>query len=132
MKCPHCPVAGHLTCLGETTPPLCILVEAGQPGRAEQLVALAEGGPPAEWETGPVGPSLITRAGNLARSVVAHVADGGRKASAEVQAARKAECEACPLLVDNKCSQCGCVAMNLKRSWASSRCPLDPPKWDAV
>jgi hypothetical protein len=79
-------------------------------------------------------PGLLEMAGNLAGSVVAHVADGGRKASPEVQAERKALCESCPLLdlQTNRCQSYGCILMDLRRSWASSQCPLDPPRWDAV
>jgi hypothetical protein len=45
MKCRRCRVRRGLDCLGETTPALCRDVEAGRHGRAEQLVALAEGRP---------------------------------------------------------------------------------------
>lgn len=90
----------------------------------------------------PDPPGLLTMAGNLAGSAIAHVADGGRKASPKVQAERRAICRACPLLVDGGCTACGCgtikslslvgLALDLKRSWASSRCPLEPPRWGAV
>lgn len=44
MRCDHCPVRAGLDCLGQTTPALCAEVEAGRPGRADQLVRLAETG----------------------------------------------------------------------------------------
>jgi hypothetical protein len=70
-------------------------------------------------------PGPLKMAVNFAQSVIEHVTDGGRKASPEVQAARKATCQACPLWdsARDRCNSCGCVAMDLKRSWASSRCP---------
>lgn len=79
-------------------------------------------------------PGLLEKAGNLARAVVTHVADGGRIASPEVQAERKAICFSCSHLdkARDKCNVCGCSNMDLKRSWASSACPLSPPRWEAV
>jgi glycosyltransferase involved in cell wall biosynthesis len=79
-------------------------------------------------------PGLLKMGASLVKAVVAHVADAGRKASAEVQAERKAACFACPLLdkVRDRCLKCGCTAMNTKRSWASSVCPDDPPRWESV
>lgn len=87
--------------------------------------------PPAPIES----PGLMAMAGNLAKSVAAHVADGGRKVSPEVQAERKAACFACDEFHDHardRCRKCGCTAMNTKRSWASSVCPDTPPRWTAV
>jgi hypothetical protein len=88
-------------------------------------------------------PSLGRMAVNFVKAGAAHLADGGRKASGEVQARRKALCDSCPKhdpAVDS-CSACGCgtvkalsfvgLDLPLKRSWASSRCPLDPPRWVA-
>lgn len=88
-----------------------------------------DGLPPVE-----VPPSLLAMAGNLVGAVVAHVGDGGRKASDEVQAERLAICESCPYLSqeNGSCMKCGCSNMNLKRSWASSSCPLPEPKWSPV
>lgn len=43
MRCAHCSVAEGLPCLGERAPPLCRDVKRGMPGRAEQLLAIAEG-----------------------------------------------------------------------------------------
>jgi hypothetical protein len=93
-----------------------------------------------------VKPGLAMMAGNLAKAVVAHVADGGRKASPEVQAERKRICltNQCGCCIDGGkgCTACGCgtiaalsfvgLDMVLKRSLASSRCPLEPPRWEAV
>lgn len=87
--------------------------------------------PPAPIEP----PGLATMAGNLAKSLAGHVADGGRKASPQVQAERKAACFACDEFHDHardRCRKCGCTAMNTKRSWASSVCPDTPPRWTAV
>ena len=39
-------------------------------------------------------------------------------------------CQACPELTDtNRCRQCGCF-MKVKTHIATSKCPLNPPKWD--
>jgi hypothetical protein len=128
MKCPHCPVRVGLACLGEQHQPACRDVANGLPGRAAQLIALAEGKPL------PAAPGLVAMAGNFVKAAVAHVADGGRIAPPEVQAARRAECfsSRCGQHdgLNDKCKACGCIAMNLKRSWASSECPQG--RWSAV
>jgi hypothetical protein len=92
----------------------------------------------------PNPPSLSAMAGSFVGAVVAHVADGGRKASAEVRAQRAATCNACPLHDPQKdaCTACGCgvipalsfvgLDLGLKRSWASSVCPDSPPRWGPV
>lgn len=130
VKCNHCPVRVGLTCLGEGSGiledglgPLCRDVANGLPGRAEQLVTLAEG----------TSPGLMAMAGSFARSAIAHAANGSRLASPEVQAERKRICFACSHLdkIRDRCNICGCIFMDTKRSWASERCPLDPPRWDS-
>jgi glycosyltransferase involved in cell wall biosynthesis len=45
MKCDQCPVGAGLTCLGEQHKPVCRDVAGGLPGRAAQLVAIANGKP---------------------------------------------------------------------------------------
>lgn len=79
-------------------------------------------------------PGILTLAKNLGTAIVHHAIDGSRIAPVEIQAERKALCFACDHHDHeiDRCNACGCVAMNLKRSWASSACPLDPPKWLAV
>lgn len=79
-------------------------------------------------------PGLLIRAGKLVGAVVDHARDGGRIASPEAQEARETICRACPELDQqaDKCRLCGCSFMKTKRSWASSTCPADPPKWLAV
>ena len=77
MRCSKCPVRPGLACLGETHRPVCRDVEAGMPGRAAQLAALAE------------GPGPLAMAAGLAGAVVAHVADGMREAPPEVRAGRR-------------------------------------------
>ena len=132
MKCPQCPVRSALDCVGETHSPVCRDVEAGMPGRAAQLVALAE------------GPGPLAMAANFAGAVVAHIADGGRLAPPGVQAGREAECRKCPHHDHHadSCLACGCgvvaaisfvgLDLKFKRSWASSRCPDNPPRWTPV
>ena len=72
-------------------------------------------------------PSLATRVKNFASSATAHVLSGMTTATEEVQAQRKAICDACPFQIKDgdreSCSKCGCIGMNLKRSWQSSKCP---------
>jgi len=96
--------------------------------------------------TGEQAPNLVQMAGNLARAVVAHAADAGRHASPAVQAERKRIClsNECGYSRNEAkaCEACGCgvigalsfigLDMDEKRSWASSRCPLNTPRWDAV
>lgn len=76
-------------------------------------------------------------AASLAKAVVSHGADviarGNRAtASPEVQAERERICRACPLLDQgrDRCKKCGCVAMGVKRSWATEACPVG--HWPAV
>lgn len=73
-------------------------------------------------------PSLLTQAGNLARSIKKHVANGMAAATKEEQQRRLAICGSCPLLnaAAGRCLECGCV-VSIKTSWASEACPLG--KW---
>jgi hypothetical protein len=76
-------------------------------------------------------PSLLTKAASLTKAVIGHVADGMKRPLPEVQAERKAICEACPNLdrAGDRCLLCGCH-LNAKRAMASERCPEG--KWEAV
>jgi hypothetical protein len=123
MRCDRCPVGAALACLGERVPHLCQLVAEGQPGRAEQLIALAEAN----------RPGLVPKLLRLTRALVAHIRDWFRKAPRRVRAERAATCRACPqwIVERDSCKICGCM-LSIKRGWASSRCPLEPPRWDAV
>ena len=129
IKCDDCPVWDGLSCLGETTPSLCRHVAEGQPGRAEQLVAIAGGNPP----------GALAMAGSFVAAMRALVADGGRLAPREVRQARRATCEACPFhqAVPDSCLKCGCGSvipggLTAKLAIASSVCPDEPPRWHAV
>jgi len=119
MNCPTCPRAG-LPCLGERLPHLCT-----KANYREYLQGYDPGSPPT--------PTFLGMATSLARAAVAHVGDGMRIAPEAVQEARRAVCEACPLwnAAKDRCSRCSCN-LKIKLSWASSACPLDPPKWTAV
>jgi hypothetical protein len=89
-------------------------------------------------------PGLLSMAGSFLGSMAEHAADAFRKASPEVQAERARVCRSCPNHdpCANACRSCGCgtveaiaflgVNLSLKRSWASSKCPDDPPRWDTV
>jgi len=77
-------------------------------------------------------PSWIIRGVNFAGAMSAHAADGFRRCSQEQIDARLAICQACPQLVNNHCSLCGCacVAENQlvnKLALKSSECPI--AKW---
>jgi hypothetical protein len=84
-------------------------------------------------------PGPVAKVGNAVKAVVAHVADNGRVASPAVQAQRMAICRACPEFEPTApaCRRCGCGTvvkggLELKLSWASSECPLNPPRWKSV
>ncbi len=89
-------------------------------------------------------PSLVAMAASFASSAIGHAANGFRKASPEVQEARRAICLACPKSINEAkgCSACGCgvigalsfvgLDMDEKRAWASSRCPLAVLRWGKV
>jgi hypothetical protein len=88
-------------------------------------------------------PNLIESAVKFAGAVLDHAIDGLREASPEAIARREASCWMCPdhKGVNDSCNACSCgtypglVALGLdlarKRRWASSRCPLNPPRWEA-
>jgi hypothetical protein len=93
----------------------------------------------------PERPGLLAMATDLAHAIIEHAADGFRHASPEQQAERKALCFACEPYHEHDldaCRACGCgvigaasfvgLDMTLKRSLASSRCPLGTPRWNAV
>lgn len=121
---------------------LCELIASGRDDYRDVVIRLTNGGPPPEAKP----PGLVAMSGNLARAVVAHVADGAHHASPEVQADRKRIClsNECGHCINGGkgCTACGCgtiaalsfvgLDMVLKRSLASSRCPLNPPRWEAV
>lgn len=112
--------------MGQTVPHLCQLAAEGQPGRAEQLIAIAEG----------KAPTAASMAGSFFRAMRGLVADKGRLAPREVRRARRAACEACPFHVasPDSCSKCGCGSvvpggLAAKLAIASSECPDSPPRW---
>lgn len=84
------------------------------------------------------------QAASFAGAVVDHLADGGRLASAEVEAEREAICFSCEHHdpEHDACLKCGCgtweslaaagLTLARKRSWTSSACPLKPPRWESV
>jgi hypothetical protein len=89
------------------------------------MMTLAE----AEAEIAKFAAILLT----AAHAALDHVADDCRIAPPEVQADRERLCRACPLhdAARDRCSVCGCN-LSLKRTWASSACPLPYPEWMAV
>jgi hypothetical protein len=75
-------------------------------------------------------PSLWQQAKNLTKSVVEHTKTGGQNVTAEEKQARLDICNSCEFFNkdNNRCGKCGCM-MQIKTGWASSSCPLNPPKW---
>lgn len=130
--CDRCPVPDdsprpcHALATGHAR--LCALLAAGRDDYREIILRLTR--------DDPASPTLLEKAGNLARAVVDHVADGMRIAPPEVQAERERQCYSCEPRHDHArdaCSACGCgtigaasfvgVNLKLKRSWSSSACP---------
>ncbi len=77
------------------------------------------------------GPSLLRKARNFGKAAVRFVASGLATTPADVQAARRAICDACDRVeVDSdECRECGCPLAR-KIPMASEACPLG--KWPAV
>lgn len=73
-------------------------------------------------------PSLVKQAAGFTRSVIAHAANGAKKATAELASQRLQTCEGCEFFrhEDRKCSKCGCP-VDRKVTWEVSECPLK--KW---
>lgn len=126
MKCEACPVREALACLGERHNPVCKDVADGMPGRAAQLVALAEN--PPEPPRPPTWPRM---ARSFLVALLRHLWDP-RKAPRPVRAAREAECRANACgkydAAKDACASCGCGyavpgGLALKRSWATEACP---------
>ena len=70
--------------------------------------------------------SLSRRAWNLASSLAAFAADGGRMVSKEQYAQRLAICDDCHRRQDSRCGACGCY-LPVKAKGRAMKCPLD--KW---
>jgi hypothetical protein len=100
-----------------------------------RFAALAARPYPSATTTGerPTAPGLLSMAGSLLRAGLAHLGNHAEIASEDVRAERKRICLACPLHDPERdsCRECGCH-LPLKRAWASSSCPLSPPRWGAV
>ena len=74
-------------------------------------------------------PTLLARAGTFAKALATHVADGGKKVTAQELESRLEVCTLCDRRTDDLCSACGCV-LSTKAGWRSSECPLK--KWPAL
>lgn len=77
-------------------------------------------------EDKPKLPSLIKMAGNFAKAIAAHVADGASKASPESLTSRLEVCSLCDQRNVNNCSICGCNVA-AKAALFTSECPIG--KW---
>jgi hypothetical protein len=91
---------------------------------------------PIRWREGEL-PGALAMAGNLARAIgrTAKAAAAGEALAADgaTYRARLAACKGCPewRASDERCSRCGCYTAT-KLRLAAERCPLDPPRWEAV
>ncbi len=150
MKCHDCPVSPPLTCLGESHTRIC--GQLHDPGRPEQLRALAEGreyvpppyvvpresfppGPdPADWvpsgEAPPHAPppTFADKAASFIGAVVQHAAAGFPHVNEAERERRLGICRACEHFDEGRCRLCSCI-MRIKASWLGQKCPHDPPKW---
>lgn len=69
-------------------------------------------------------PGLLTKAVNLGKAIVNHIADGLVEVSQDQYLARLATCDTCPnRSADWECNQCGCY-ITIKAKWRSEKCPL--------
>ena len=81
------------------------------------------------------GPSLLTKAANLATSAARHIAAGAPRASdAEIER-RFAICQGCEHYDGSACTKCGCPVVRESRfvsklAWAGEKCPVG--KWGPV
>lgn len=79
------------------------------------------------------GPSFLRKGINFGIAAVKHhVFAGGRQTTPMEARRRLSICEACPanqLSAERQCLLCGCP-VDEKVTWASERCPHDPPFWD--
>ncbi len=74
-------------------------------------------------------PSLWKQAGNFAKAIAGHVADGLKTVDAGTLEARLAACAVCHLRNDDRCAECGCLLAE-KTKWRSSACPIGT--WQAA
>ena len=74
-------------------------------------------------------PGKLAMAGNLARALASHVADGLTKTSPEELESRLLECSICPSRSEDRCSVCGCF-LAPKAAMRSAECPLG--KWSTI
>jgi len=153
MSCKNCPVKCASQCVAEkyNTPNLCEYVDPDnvrykkayetiiqdkscgtnnyvKPGNTvEAQSSSAQPKPSGEM------PSLWQQAKSLTKAVVDHTKTGFKNVSESEQQRRMEICRGCELFIADtqKCGKCHCY-MPVKTMWSSSKCPLDPPKWDQV
>jgi hypothetical protein len=76
-------------------------------------------------------PSLLQKAKSVTSAIVKHVAAGLPTIPDEVKENRLAICRGCIHYDNGTCKVCGC-SLFAKCSLPKERCPLSPPKWDAI
>lgn len=74
-------------------------------------------------------PGLVKKAGNFAKALAAHIADGMKKVDLPILESRLDTCALCEQRTGDNCAVCGCNLPE-KASWRSSFCPL--LKWTAI
>ncbi len=130
MRCPQCPLAEVVPCLGETEQfaYMCTFAANGNPVQRQHVIdrsTIANMAP---------APGIVAKAASFLVAAAKHVASGLREATPEQQAQRLAICYACDRHVNGQCMACGCgdKGLSLKAKWAEQRCPLTPPRWGPV
>jgi hypothetical protein len=150
-KCKNCPVACDKPCVaelfGQTS--LCDKVNPDHPFYKEAYTVIIADKSCGTNNYKPTGkkkhkeptekvaatikaPGFLEKAVNFTGAAVKHLKGGMKNVSAETQLKRISICEGCEFFdsdpAKRNCLKCGCK-MDVKSKWASSRCPLDEPKW---
>ncbi len=74
--------------------------------------------------------NFIDQVYSFGKSIVNQAKEGFPLSSEKTVIDRVEICNSCDLLdkVNFKCNSCGCY-LKYKIAWATSECPLNPPKW---
>jgi hypothetical protein len=77
--------------------------------------------------------TMLEMAEAASRAALAFTRSGGKTVSQQVHDERGAKCNGCIHHDEtlNRCKPCGCF-LALKLWMPKEKCPLDPPKWEAV
>ena len=75
--------------------------------------------------------SLPEQVASAGAAAIRFVQSGGKWVTREVRKERLDTCKACDQYEKNRCKWCGCF-LSIKTWLPAEKCPLDPPKWEAV